>query len=252
MKKPLLEIQDLHVSVEDREILHGVDLVIPEGETHILFGPNGSGKTTLLNTIMGLSGYRVTQGRILFDGQDITHLPPYERARLGIGMAFQRPPTLHGVRLRDMVRLAAGNGDNLDIEGLARRLNLTEHLDRDVNAGFSGGEIKRSELLQLKAQSPRLVMLDEPESGVDLENIQLIGQIIAELLQKTTHHHYERRVSGLIITHTGFILDYIEADRGHVLCNGVLQCSGNPREILQNIRQHGYEECVTCRVLQRI
>lgn len=252
MKQPLLEIQDLRVAVEDKEILHGIDLVVPEGETHILFGPNGSGKTTLLNTIMGLSGYQVTQGRILFAGRDITHLPPYERARLGIGMAFQRPPTLHGVRLRDMVRLAAGNGDTLGIEDLARLLNLVEHLDRDVNAGFSGGEIKRSELLQLKAQLPRLVMLDEPESGVDLENIQLISQVIAELLQKTTLHHYERRVSGLIITHTGFILDYLEADRGHVLCNGMLQCSGNPREILQDIRRHGYEECVTCRVVQRI
>jgi len=241
----MLEVEDLHVSVGEKEILHGMNLTIPQGETHILFGPNGSGKTTLLNTIMGLSGYTITQGSILFQGEDITHLPPYERARRGIGMAFQRPPTLHGVSLRQMVELIAGDGKVASVEEQARRLNLVEHLDRDVNAGFSGGEIKRSELLQLRAQAPRLTLLDEPESGVDLENIQLIGQIIAELLEKDTHH-YKRTASGLIITHTGFILDYIEADRGHVLCDGILQCSGNPREILQNIREHGYEECVSC------
>jgi len=241
----MLEIENLHVRVGERDILHDVSLTIPQGEVHTLFGPNGSGKTTLLNTIMGLSGYTVTQGTIRLRGEDITRLPSNERARRGIGIAFQRPPTIHGVRTRDMVRLAAG-GRPVDLGALADELDLVDHLDRDINAGFSGGEIKRSELMQLKAQNPSLILLDEPESGVDIENMQLIGHTIAGLLQKDQRYR-QRTVAGLIITHTGFILDYVHADRGHVMCRGTITCEGSPLDILQDIRSLGYEECSTCR-----
>ncbi len=238
----VLEIKDLHVEVEGREILHGVDLTIKCGETHVLFGPNGSGKTTLLMAIMGFPRYRVTRGRIYFAGEDITDLDPHLRAQRGIGIMFQRPPTIRGLALRDMVRLCASR--DLDVEAMAEEMNLAEFLQRDVNYGFSGGEIKRSELLQLLAQDPRLVLLDEPESGVDMENLQLVGRAIRKLLQKDRRR--TRTKCGLIITHTGYILDYVEADMGHVLCDGKIVCSGNPREQLEGIRKYGFEECARC------
>ncbi|MCX5836516.1 MAG: ATP-binding cassette domain-containing protein, partial [Deltaproteobacteria bacterium] len=142
----MLRIEDLQVRIGDREVLKHIDLEIKEGETHILFGPNGSGKTTLLMTIMGYPQYTITAGKIFFKGEDITHMPIYERARLGIGMSFQRPPTIHGLKTKQMVRICA-QGD-IDVEKLAAKVNFEEFLERDINAGFSGGEIKRSELLQ--------------------------------------------------------------------------------------------------------
>ena len=158
-----LKIENLDLYYEKFHALKGIDLSIEPGETFILFGPNGSGKTTLLMTLMGVSGYEVTEGRIIFKGQDITHAPMYERARLGIGMSFQRPPTIHGLPTGKLVELC-GRGREMDIPAMARKVHFDQFLDRDVNAGFSGGEIKRSELLQLMAQRPDLLLFDEPES----------------------------------------------------------------------------------------
>jgi Fe-S cluster assembly ATP-binding protein len=184
-KENLLDIEDLVVNVDDKEILHNVNLSIPAGETQVIFGPNGGGKTTLLMTIMGFPRYKVTHGKIFFKGTDITHMPVDERARLGIGIMFQRPPVVRGVRTRDMVAACSKQDVNEQIiEQLAEQSNMTDFLNRDINYGFSGGEIKRSELLQLLAQSPNLILLDEPESGVDLENIALIGSLINDLLGK--------------------------------------------------------------------
>lgn len=242
----LLEIEGLTVAIGDREILHDLNLAIGVGETHLLLGRNGSGKTTLLMTIMGLGGCEVVQGTIHFKGKEITHLPPYERAQMGIGIAFQRPPTIHGLKTQELLSIASSHS-LMDVEALAERLRMTDLLERDVNAGFSGGEIKRSELLQLLAQSPDLVMLDEPDSGVDLESVRFLSDAIKQLLQKELRPH-ERRKSGLIITHSGFVLDYVEADRAHVLCNGTINCSGIPRELLNTIRTMGYEECERCQL----
>lgn len=251
----MLRIEDLYVQVGDRTILKGVNLHIKPGETHVLFGPNGSGKSTLLGAIMGFSRYKITQGKIYFRGEDITHLSVHERAKRGIGIAFQRPPVLRGVNLRDLL-LTSGKERGVNIEELASPLNMTDFLSRDVNYGFSGGEMKRSEMLQLLMQNPDLVLLDEPESGVDIENIALIGQAINQLLQKDgllgeERSRWEmkkaRRKAGLIITHTGYILDYVPADVGHVLYEGKLSCSGlNPRELLGCIHKLGYGECIRC------
>jgi len=252
----MLKIEGLHVSLGDKEILKGVDLEIQPGEVHILFGPNGSGKTSLLMTIMGYPQYRVTAGKIFFKDNDITHMPIYERAKLGIGMSYQRPPTIHGLKTRNMVGICA-QGKDADVEELASQVNLTEFLDRDINAGFSGGEIKRSELLQLMAQQPDLMLFDEPESGVDLENISLIGNTIGSLLQRNFQAHTalsqksahrSRNKMGLIITHTGYILNYVPADRGQVLFNGKMACKGNPQEIFQTISKAGYQECIKCMI----
>lgn len=250
----MLVIEDLHVKIGEREVLNGINLQIKPGETFILFGPNGSGKTSLLMTLMGFSGYTVSQGRITFNGTDITYAPIYERARIGIGMSFQRPPTIHGLKTRHLVSMCS-RGRKQDVEDMARKVNFETFLDRDINAGFSGGEIKRSELLQLMAQNPGLLLFDEPESGVDLENMQLIGKTVRTLLDGEVIPEPGRsmkeikqsvRTSGLIITHTGYILDYVNADRGQVLYNGHLCCEARPRDILRHIREYGYQECVRC------
>jgi Fe-S cluster assembly ATP-binding protein len=244
----MLEIRNLAVAVEGKRILHDVNLTIRTGETHVLFGPNGSGKTTLLMTIMGFPKYRVTQGSIIFNGKDITKLPLDERARLGIGMSFQRPPVVRGVKTRDMVAACLkGQEKDEGIEKLAEKADLADFLDREINYGFSGGEIKRSELMQLLAQKPELTLLDEPESGVDLVNIALIGELINELLEKHCPIRF-RRCSGFIITHTGHILDYVDARTGYVMCEGRIGCEGDPHEILKTIKEKGYGECIKCMV----
>ncbi len=236
----MLEVNDLHVAVAGRNILQGVDLTINTGETVILFGPNGSGKTSLVMTIMGMPEYTVTRGTILFKGHDITDAPSYERARLGIGMSFQRPPTIHGLKTRQLIALCARE-KTVDIDSLADTLNFREQLDRDINDGFSGGEIKRSELLQIMAQQPDLLLFDEPESGVDLDNMALVGTTIQSLLNRA-----QPATASLIITHTGYILDYIHSDQGYILFDGRLQCNENPRYILEHIRSKGYRECIRC------
>ena len=241
----MLHIEDLHVKVGDKEVLHDINLHIEEGETHVLLGPNGSGKTTLLMTIMGFTSYSITEGKILFKGEDVTTMKSHERAQRGIGMLFQRPPTISGLKLGKMLTAISKN-KNEDIVKLASSVHMDKFLERDINKGFSGGEIKRSEVLQLMIQNPDFVMLDEPESGVDLENISLIGTAIGSLLEKEKHL-IKRKKSGLVITHTGFILDYIDADKGHVMCDGEIKCHGNPREILKDIKQRGYKECLECR-----
>jgi len=241
----MLDIEDLHVKVGDREVLHDVNLQIKEGETHVLMGPNGSGKSTLLMTIMGFANYTVTNGRISFKDKDITHMPIHERAKLGIGIMFQRPPTISGLKLGKLLVATSGNKTE-EVAEYAKNMHMDRFLERDINKGFSGGEIKRSEVLQLMVQKPDFVMLDEPESGVDLENISLIGAAIGNLLEKESHL-MKRKKSGLVITHTGYILDYLDADRGHVMCDGEIRCHGNPREILKDIKARGYKECLECR-----
>lgn len=242
----MLDIENLSVEVEGKEILHDINLHIRTGETHVLFGPNGAGKSTLLSTIMGFPKYRVIRGRIIFNGKDITGLPVDERARLGIGMSFQRPPVVRGVKTRDVLAACLKQrGDGEMIKKLAEKADLVDFLDRDINYGFSGGEIKRSELMQLLAQRPELVLLDEPESGVDLVNISLIGKLINELLEKDCPIR-NRKCMGLIITHTGYILDYVNARTGYVMCDGTIGCEGDPHEMLATIKEKGYKQCITC------
>jgi len=239
----ILEVEDLWVKAGDNLILKGLDLRVGVGKLHVIFGPNGSGKSTLLGAIMGLPQFEVIKGDIKFRGRSILGLSTDERAKLGIGLAFQRPPLIKGVRLRAL--LATLNGGDAKIEELAANLDLKNHLDRELNDGFSGGEMKRSEILQLLVQRPELVLLDEPESGVDLENITLLARFIGELLERGKHI-VDRKRSGIIITHTGHILSYLNADIAHVMMEGKILCHGSPMDVLHQIKAKGYKECVEC------
>jgi Fe-S cluster assembly ATP-binding protein len=247
----MLKIEDLTVEVNGKILLHDVNLEVQKGYTNVLFGPNGAGKTALMRTIMGFGEYKVIKGRILFKGKDITNMPVDERARLGIGIMMQRPPDMLGIKLRDLVKVASKG--KMDAEVLAGSLDMNRFLDRDVNVGFSGGEIKRSELLQLEAQDPDFYLLDEPESGVDLVSIEQVGMTIKSLLEEGLDcpgESCKRGKSALIITHTGQVLEYVTADRGYILCNGTVMCSGNPLKMLEEIKSKGYEECIKCRLIR--
>ena len=235
----MLRIENLTVEVFGKEVLTDINLEIKKSEKLVLLGPNGSGKTSLIMAIMGFSGYKVTKGNIIFRDKIINDLSIDERAKLGIGVMFQRPPTIRGVKIKQIVDLIR-QGD-FDINKEAEGLNLEDFLNRDVNLGFSGGEIKRSELLQLLASSPQLCLFDEPESGVDLENIALVGKIMNRILNKNKDN------AGLIITHTGHIFDYVDANKGCVLAGGRLHCLGDPKKILKTVKKHGYEWCITCK-----
>ena len=243
----MLQIKDLTVEVEGKEIIRDLNLNMEEGEVHVLFGPNGCGKTTLLMSLLGFPSYKVTRGRITFKGFDIIDLPTNERVKLGMGMSFQHPPEIRGVKLGDMVNIAQGRKEeeiDEDVIALAKRLNISiDFLNRDVNLGFSGGEVKRSEILQLLAQAPDFIMFDEPDSGVDVENIELIGKIMSELLDRNKIPS-KREKSGLIITHSGSIMRHLKADRAHVMLEGRIACSGMPDEITKNVMETGFERCV--------
>jgi Fe-S cluster assembly ATP-binding protein len=246
----LLEINDLAVEVSGKRVLKNINLAIKEGETHVLLGPNGSGKSTLFMSILGFPKYKIINGSILFKGEDITQLNTTERVKLGIGVSFQNPPAIRGVNLKDLLKVESGHGDeeNLspEMQFLANKLKFNEDfLERDVNLGFSGGEVKRSEILQLLAQKPDFTMFDEPDSGVDIENVELLAEEIRVLLDKDKKRRQRKR-SGLLITHLGYILNFVGADKAHVLMDGEIACSGNPNEILHDIRKEGFKGCVEC------
>jgi len=238
-----LSVEGLTVKVEGIPIFHDVDLIIERGESYVLFGPNGSGKTSLVNTLMGLPEYERVAGTIGFNGQDITDLAIDERARRGMRLAFQIPPEITGVKLADMLKICMGltHKDELPQEAadLAEKMRLTDFLHRDINMGFSGGERKRAEALQMLLMKPKLLLLDEPDSGVDAESLKLIGELIQEYLT-------ESGASALIITHQGQILDHIKAKKACVFMERIVYCHSSPQEIIQAIHENGYDVCADC------
>ena len=233
----LLEIKDLAVEVAGKRVLKNINLSIDEGETHVLLGPNGAGKSTLFLTILGFPQYKVVNGSIKFKGQEITNLTTAERVHLGLGVSFQNPPSIRGVSVKDLLKIISNQDMDEELNSRMKELSdqlkfNDEFLDRDVNYGFSGGEVKRSEILQLLAQMPDFTMFDEPDSGVDIENVELIASEIRTLLDKDKKQINKKR-SGLLITHLGYILNFVNADKAHVLIEGVISCSGNPNEIIE-------------------
>ena len=233
----MLKVENLTVEIGGKDIIQDINLEIKKGEVVILFGPNGCGKTTLLKTIMGFSGYRIKSGNIIFKDKPLNNLAIEERVKLGIGIMYQHPPKIRGVKLQQLAQYLTK--DEKEISELTQKLTLQEHLKRDVNVDFSGGEMKRSELFQVLLQDPELLLLDEPESGVDIENIGVMGGVLNEYLK-------QEGKSALIITHTGYILDYINAKRGCVLLDGKFWCVGDPKEMFAAIRKSGYDKCKEC------
>jgi Fe-S cluster assembly ATP-binding protein len=241
----ILKVKDLSVRVEGKAILRNLNFNLREGASHILFGPNGSGKTTLISAIMGLPGYEIVSGQIIFQGVDITGKTTDERARMGIIISFQNPPEITGVKLGDLLKLCLGKSasDEFSSEETARieAFRLTSFLNRDVNLGFSGGERKRSEILQLIFLKPKLLLLDEPDSGVDVESLKMISTEIEKYVEASG-------ASTLIITHKGDILENIKATYGCVLLDGQFHCFRDPVRIYNDIKKVGYEECVACQI----
>jgi Fe-S cluster assembly ATP-binding protein len=240
----VLEVKNLTVNVEGKSILRNVSFSLKAGESHILFGPNGSGKTTLISTLMGLPSYDVVSGTIHFLKEDITQKSVEERAKLGLVVSFQNPPEITGVKLVDLLKLCLGkkteDAFSTDEQKLIEAFRLTEFLNRDLNVGFSGGEKKRSEILQLIFLKPKLLLLDEPDSGVDVESLRLIATEIQNYLEKSG-------ASALVITHKGDILEYIKAKYGCILLDGQFHCFTQPLSIYEDIKKVGYEQCVACR-----
>ncbi|RLA82532.1 MAG: Fe-S cluster assembly ATPase SufC [Deltaproteobacteria bacterium] len=239
----MLKVERLSVEVDGKRILNNVNLTVLPGKTYVVFGPNGSGKSTLLMAIAGVPNYRVTEGKIIFEGKNVVNMSLNERVKLGMALAFQNPPEIMGVKLKDMLKICAGKkvSDDFSREEmeLIEHFNLKDFLDRSVNVGFSGGERKRAEVLQLLLMKPKLMLLDEPDSGVDIESLKFIGGEIQRYLS-------ESGASAIIVTHHGQILDYVKVDTACVLINGMIHCYGDPYQILENIKKRGYEGCVAC------
>ena len=237
----MLQVIDLSVQVGGKTILKDINFNIEKDVPAVLFGPNGSGKSTLLKAIMGFEGYTVTRGDIVFKGKRINDTSIEARVKMGLGIMYQHPPQIRGVKLAQIAHFLSD--DRKHISDLTTRLSLTEHMERDINMGFSGGEMKRSELFQILLQDPDLLLLDEPESGVDLENISIMGKVLNEFLKTPGK-------SALMITHTGYILDYVHSENGCVMIDGKLWCVGNPKEMFVSIRKFGYDKCKECAHVQ--
>lgn len=235
---PVLIVEDLHVEVGDREILQGVNLELSAGRIQALMGPNGSGKSTLALALAGHPLYRVTRGQALLEGQDLLRLPPNERAKAGLMLAFQYPPEVEGVKLREFMRLAcAARGQGFcefhkAFPPVLTQFQMEAFKDRELNVGFSGGEKKRSELLQLHLLRPKVALLDEPDSGVDVDALRLISQRIREMADWGT--------SVLIITHYPRLLEYLPMSEVFVLDRGRIIDRGGP-ELAHLIAQEGFE-----------
>ena len=248
----LLEIKNLHVALEDgTEIVKGVDLAIDTGEVHAVMGPNGSGKSTLAYSLMGHPGYEVTEGEILFDGVDLVPLGADERAQRGLFLAFQYPHAVPGVTVTNFLRSAinsirkakAGKDDPIAIpefrtELLARMedMKVTRELaGRYINDGFSGGERKKMEMLQLAMLKPKLAVLDETDTGLDIDALKVVGEGVQKLIGPD--------MAALVITHYPRILGYIKADHVHVFSDGRIVREGGP-ELAQELEAEGYDRYV--------
>ena len=237
-----LEVRGLRATVEDKEILKGIDLVVPQGEVHAIMGPNGSGKSTLANVIMGRPSYRVTEGQILFKGQDITALKPDQRAQLGLFLAFQYPTEIPGVSVVNFLRSAYNAVKGEKTSALAFRKRLKEKMTmlgvedamvaRYVNQGFSGGEKKKNEVLQLAVLEPDIAILDETDSGLDIDSLKAVATGVQQLIGPA--------LGVLLITHYQRILNYITPDRIHVMMDGRIVLSGG-KELAVELEQKGYE-----------
>ncbi len=240
---PLLSIQGLAAAVDEKTILHGIDLTIPAGETHVLMGPNGAGKSTLGHVIMGDPAYTQTAGTIAFDGEDMTELSPDKRSRAGVFLSFQAPVEIPGVPLSSFLRATIADRPGLEMRGKEFRRRMKElcaeldmppaYLTRELGVGFSGGEKKQVEMLQLLLLKPKLAILDETDSGLDVDALGVVSRGM-ELYRKSCDGTL------LIITHNTRILEHLDVDRVHVMVNGRVVHEGDA-SLIDWIDEHGFE-----------
>jgi Fe-S cluster assembly ATP-binding protein len=234
----------LHVSVQGTEILRGVDLVVPAGELHALMGPNGSGKSTLAKSLLASPGYQVTEGQVLYKGEDITDWPTETRGKAGIFLAFQYPEEIAGVPLVQFLRQALSARKGVELSILELRLAVMEWMrklgmdpsfgDRYLNEGFSGGEKKRNEVLQMAVLEPELAILDETDSGLDIDALKVVANGVREVRSARPH------LGVLLITHYQRILEHLTPDAVHLLVNGRVVESGGP-DLAVRLEREGYE-----------
>ncbi len=239
---PLLQIENLHASAGDVEILKGVDLKVEPGEIHALMGPNGSGKSTLASVLMGSPTFAVTKGRVLYKGRDISKDDPTTRGQNGMFLAFQHPEAIPGVSVIQFLRQALSNRTGIDLTVLELRLKVMDAMkelgmessfaDRYLNEGFSGGERKRNEILQMAVLEPELAIMDETDSGLDIDALRTVADGVMKLTGP------ERGF--LIITHYQRLLDYITPDRVHIFLDGRIHDSGGP-ELAVRLEEEGYD-----------
>jgi len=241
----LLKIENLHVSVGEKDILKGVDLEIKQGETHVLMGPNGAGKSTLGHAIMNDPKYEVKEGKIFFEDEDITEESTDKRAQKGIFLSFQDPIAVPGISLGNFVRSALEQGTKTHIKlwdfkkktkAVCELLNMNEsYADRDLNVGFSGGEKKKAEIFQLLMLNPKLAILDETDSGLDVDAVKTVSEGVKEF----------RKNGGtlLIITHSTRILDNLNVDKTHILFDGKIVKTEGP-ELVNQINEKGFEDFI--------
>jgi len=238
----MINIKNLKASVDNKEILKGLNLTIGKGEVHAIMGPNGSGKSTLANVIMGNPVYEVTDGKIIFENKEITEEPVDNRAKLGMFLAFQYPESIPGVTIVNMLKTALTNIEETEYTTLELRLKVAEAMeqlglsadfaDRYLNEGFSGGERKRNEILQLAVLNPKLAVLDETDSGLDVDGLKVVGEGVSKL--KTPDKGY------LVVTHYQRLLEYIKPDFVHVFVDGKIIETGGI-ELSDKLEQEGYE-----------
>jgi Fe-S cluster assembly ATP-binding protein len=237
-----LEIRGLHAEIEGKQILKGIYLIVRQGETHALMGPNGSGKSTLSNVIMGRPGYVVTQGQVIFNGENVTALTPDDRAKRGLFLAMQYPTEVPGVSVVNFMRTAYNAVKGGQVSALSFRKHMKEQMEklgiedamvnRYVNQGFSGGEKKRNEVLQLAVLEPQIAILDETDSGLDIDSLKLVATGIQQLVGP--------ELGVLVITHYQRILNYITPDQVHVMMKGRIVKSGGA-ELAHMLEEKGYE-----------
>jgi Fe-S cluster assembly ATP-binding protein len=241
---PVLEVQNLHVSVEGTPILRGLDLVVAPGEIHAIMGPNGSGKSTLANTLLGNPEYEVTDGKIFFKGDDVTDWPTDVRAKAGMFLAFQYPEEIAGVPVVQFLRQALSQRKGVDLSVLELRLSIMEWMkklgmdpsfgDRYLNEGFSGGEKKRNEILQMAILEPDVAILDETDSGLDIDALRIVASGVR------TVRADRPELGVVVITHYQRILDELKPDVVHLLFDGRIAKSGGP-ELAHTLESEGYE-----------
>jgi len=230
----MLKVKNLKAKIEEKEILKGVDLEIKGGEIQALLGPNGSGKSVLAQTISGNPKYKITKGEVFFFKKNITKLSPEKRVKLGIVSVWQTPPEIKGLRFSSLLEKISQKQTKIE------KMDFSNFLERELNVGFSGGEKKISELLQVLSLNPKLVIFDEIDSGLDIKKLEKVAKIIKKEL-------VEKGVSILLITHWGQILEFLKPDWTSVMVDGKIICKAKDfRKVLKTINKYGYEKCKQC------